>query len=643
MGCGWEGNLSDRFSRRGATRGDNFVDRIRRNARPRDTPTLARNHRIAASVLWRAPRSWVLYLVMGLTLALLALGSLTAVAHETDQYTLPVGREFAELGPHFSRVFYNAVVEAVNSTNASINRSLRNGGTTGETLQLQSAEAIAGEVWLRLFSAFPFNESLDGGLASTRVHSRYPGLITVYRPEQSIYEDPVLMLDVTKLVRTFARACTVNVDGTLFGTDKIIHFINLGRIYHSAYLSAKQHGLAESEAVYQAVQLSAGNNLLLSENALLGMLTTGIYSNADLAANYAGFKFYRNLTEETRIGNRVMPPMLIRDGPYWRLNEQVQPDSDFFTAFVTPHWNEALNPNVYAVVTDTRVRAMLHDRCPDLLDWYRDERGQRLSRDQFVAIERELSTWYGEPYGYKDDGENRVSIATTCFSPDHLDLGNHPSQTLPDPARKSVVDELGRTRLWWAARHGQLEEVERLLEEGENPNQTDIDGEGPLHAAARWGQVDVLELLLSHGANIGARAAYGRTPLHVSVERAQLGTARALLNHSADANARDLFGRSPLHDAVGGGNDDLAVLLLRHGANPGAPDDNGTTPLHLAARGGSAVLVTALLSYGANPSAKNSAGATAYDVAKQQDRKEVLKQLSNINTPRPGRAIAEAH
>src|SRR5207344_20116 len=104
-----------------------------------------------------------------------------------------------------------------------------------------------------------------------------------------------------------------------------------------AYLSARKQGLEEPEAVARSVQLSAGNNLFLSENGLLGMLTTGIRSNGDLAANYAGFKFYRNLTEEVRIGNRVMAPMLVRQGPYWRLNDHVQPHSDFFTAFITPH------------------------------------------------------------------------------------------------------------------------------------------------------------------------------------------------------------------------------------------------------------------------------------------------------------------
>jgi len=639
MGCGWEGNLPVTRYRASIRSKNSFSSRVALGSGRADPSSSGDVLRRTAELPRSIPPGLLPLVLLGFAFTCLPLRSIAVFAHETDQYTLPVGREFADLGPHLSRVVHSAIVEAVNGTNAAIKRSRRDTGPTNETARLQSVEVISGEVWLQLFAAFPVNESLDAGLASERMHARYPGLITAYRSEQSIYEDPLLMLDITKVVRTFARACTVNVDGKLFGTDKIIHFLNLGHIYHSTYLSARKQGLLESEAVSQAVQVSAGNNFFLSENALLGTLTTGIRSNGDLAANYAGFKFYRNLTEEVRIGNRVMPPMLVRDGPYWRLNDQVRPDSDFFTAFITPHWNEALNPNVYAVFTDARVREMLRSRCPDLLDWYRDERGRRLSREQFVAIEDDLSTWYGEPYGYEQDGESRVSIATTCFSnpPAHT----HQVSAAADVARGASVDELGRTRLWWAARHGRLEEVERLLAAGENPNQMDIDGEGPLHAAARWGQVDVVEVLLSHGADSSAQGAYGMTPLQISVEQAQLGAARALLQHNANANARNLFGRSPLHDAAARGNSELVALLLQFGADPGAADDSGTTPLHLAARNGNAALVGTLLSAGANPSARNLAGATPYDVGK--DDKGVLQQLTNANPSRLGHAIAEVH
>ena len=503
--------------------------------------------------------------VAAFALALVALASLPGVAHETDQYTLPVGRQFADLGPYFSRIVRDAIVEAVNRTNARIKRSLHDNRATKRTLQLQSAEAISAEVWSQLFAAFPTNESLDANLDRERLRAQYPGLIVRYVPEQSIYDDPLLLLDLTKVIRMLFRASTVNADGKLFGTDKIIHFINLGRVYQSSYLAARKQGRGEHEAVARALA-GTSEDFFLSEDMMLGGLTTGIHSNGDLAADYAGLKFYRNLTEEVHIGNRIMPPMLRQEGLYWRLNAQVRPDSDFFTAFITPHWNEALNPNVYGIASRARLRTIVRSRCPDLLDWYRDERGRRLSQEQFGQIEAELSTFYGEAYGYASDGANTVSIASTCFqsgkSADvrgdsaEADPGNLQSQNVfglqigwgqhagvtQAPAFKELpataVDAFERTPLWWAAKNGRVDEVEMLLAQGASPNAADIDGETPLHAAARWGRVAVVEVLLVHGADPGIKALYEITPLQVAVMEAQVGCPRPVAAHGGCERAQ---------------------------------------------------------------------------------------------------------
>src|SRR5262245_24021781 len=87
------------------------------------------------------------------TALLSAMWSLPCAAHETDQYTLPAGRRFADLGPHLSRVVHGALVEAVSATNAQIERSLRDGRPMPRTEELQSPEYIAGKVWSRLFAA----------------------------------------------------------------------------------------------------------------------------------------------------------------------------------------------------------------------------------------------------------------------------------------------------------------------------------------------------------------------------------------------------------------------------------------------------------------------------------------------------------
>lgn len=591
---------------------------------------------------------------------LTAVWCLPGAAHETDQYTVPVGRRFADLGPHLSRVVHAAIVEAVAATNAQIERSLRDGRPTPRTAELQSPEFIAGKVWGRLFAAFPTNEILDGGLASQHTRQGYPGLVTSYRPEQSVHDDPLLLLDVTKMVRSLFRACTVEADGKAFGTDKIIHFIHLGHIYYSTYVEARKRGVDEPVAVAQAVHTSTGNNLLLSENWLLGSFTTGIRSNADLAANYAGFKFYRNLTEPVRLGDQVMAPMLLRQGPYWRLNEQTRPNTDFFTAFVTPHWNEALNPNVYAFGTGARMRSVLRSRCPDILDWYRDEHGRRLTRRQFAEIEDELSTFYGEGYGYEGAGEDEVSIASICFQDDsgaaHADAadtvstdlhaqtvfglpsgwGQHPRARVAslEEAPQPVVDELGRTPLWWAARDGRVAEVERRLAQGEDPNRADVDGEGPLHAAARFGRVAVVELLLAHGANPGMQALHGTTALQVAVAGTQIEATRALLGHGANANVRDAFGGSPLHAAVAQGNVDLVALLVSFGADPQAADDGGTTPLQLAARARDDRLKQVLLAHAAQRASNNKLGAMLPGAPQQQPLPVLWPQLTHAESGR---------
>jgi len=582
-----------------------------------------------------------------LALAAVALQTPVAGAHETDQSTLPLGREFADLKVPLSEMVQAAIVKAVKQTNRAIEHSLWRGQPTDRTVPLQSVDWIAAQVWSEMFSTFPTNEGLDIVLAGDAMRARYPGLITMYRPEQLIYDDPLLVLDVTKATRTLFRAGTINVDGTLLGTDKIIHFVHLGHIYYSSYREARKSGVDEARAVAKVVHLSAGYNPFLSENGFLGMVTTGIRSNGDLAANYAGFKFYRNLTETVRIGDRVLPPMLTRAGLYWQIDERVRNQPDFFAAYLTPHLNEALNPNTYAVVTDTRVRKMIRSRCPDMLARYRDERGYPLSREQFTRIEQDLSTFYGEDYGYQSDGDDRISIATVCFA--HPVAGaTGATAAVKDISGVSIAahrpggpgaDRLGRSALWWAARDGRRAEVEALLAAGEDPNAADMDGETPLHAAARWGRTAVVRTLLAQGANPGATALYGMTPLHVAVEEARLETSLALLELGADANARDLFGASPLHQAAGQGNQKLATLLLAYGADPSAIDDSATTPPQLAERSGNATLAKLLSFYAASPAATQALHRPGQGEATAQEPGGILHASTNASSQPVGPAV----
>ena len=84
-----------------------------------------------------------------------------SLAHETDQYTLPVGREFADLRFYFSAQFHDAIKFAMDKTNAKIRASLRDGQPTAETRRLQSPDSIAYAVLWEFPSAVHYVDMME--------------------------------------------------------------------------------------------------------------------------------------------------------------------------------------------------------------------------------------------------------------------------------------------------------------------------------------------------------------------------------------------------------------------------------------------------------------------------------------------------
>ena len=557
-----------------------------------------------------------------------------ALGHETDQYTPPVGRDFADLGMYFSRIFRTAIEEAVAETNAAILAPAPlEDPAAMPTPDPLSADYVAGQVWKHLFMALPVNEGLDAQLASAPLRAQFPGLVTLHWPVHPVYNDPLLLLDPTKPVRALFRAGTVSVGGTLIGTDKIIHFINLGRIYHSAYLDRVRLGVPQAQAKAQAVA-SVNANPLLSEDGMLGYLTTGIRSNGDLAANFAGLEFYRNLTEAVRIGSRLLPPMLVKDGPIWRF--AVPPDADFFASFVTPHWNEVLNPNTYLDYFADRMRTLIRERCPAVLEANLGAQGQVLDERDFEAAERWLSTYFGEPYGHT--GSGGVSVAGVCFPQDAAST----AEAARPPAAPPAGNRLERTTLWWAARSGDAAGVAGSIALGADPNGADADGETPLHAAVRSGDLQAVQVLLAHGADPNRGSLVGETALMLAAETGQAGIALCLLRAGANPVLRGPFGMSALHDAVLRDSAELAELLVRSGADPNLPDDAGNTALHLAGGAGSDAIAEALLRHGAVITVRNASGQTPVDLAQRRGHARTADYLASQATDKAHTALVSS-
>src|SRR6267142_1329065 len=62
----------------------------------------------------------------------------TAPAHETDQFTLPLGREFADLKDFFTQWVYDTMERAVTKTNEKIRQCLASAGSKQRLADLQS-------------------------------------------------------------------------------------------------------------------------------------------------------------------------------------------------------------------------------------------------------------------------------------------------------------------------------------------------------------------------------------------------------------------------------------------------------------------------------------------------------------------------
>ena len=207
---------------------------------------------------------------------------------------------------------------------------------------------------------------------------------------------------------------TVKAYGVYFGTDKLVHFHRLGADYFAMFHSLKTRGLTDEVAYRQVIRHFAEDGIL-SEQALFGTMSTGVYSNADLAVNHLGFKFFRNFTEKVVLKGQAHEPLLARSGLFWRLNRQVRPRSGWFAAFISDHWNEALNPNLYQSSMRPGIRKMLQSRASSIVEFYTRKDGRPDDPAYFDRLARELSTYSGEPYGHSGRFDEVMTIGNTCI------------------------------------------------------------------------------------------------------------------------------------------------------------------------------------------------------------------------------------
>jgi hypothetical protein len=346
---------------------------------------------------------------------LLLVGMLAAHAHETDNFFLPLDVELADLGDYLEAVHTRALEVAVARVNADIEKALTLRDATARThrlRQLHDPRALA-KAFHEQFSHPMFEDSgLEDALDGNWARQRFAGRETTHQDLKMNFSAHAT-LDPRRWMM-FTQSRTVKAFGVYFGTDKLVHFHHLGEAYFRMYRELRGDGLGRETAYQKVVQHYKSEDILSEEN-MFGTISTGVFSNADMAANYAGFKFYENLTEKVVLQGQEQEPLVVRSGVFWRLNRQVRPRSGWWAVFVSDHWNEALNPNLYTPSMRSGIRQVLEERAGTIIQFYTQKDARPNDPAYFARLARELATYCGEDYGHSGQFDDLMTIGNTCF------------------------------------------------------------------------------------------------------------------------------------------------------------------------------------------------------------------------------------
>ena len=354
-----------------------------------------------------------------LCLAVFPMLTRPARGHEVDQYAVPADLELVDLGDYWNHLLYDAVDGAVNETNFKIRQARLvpiQSARDALIAHYQSHDALAAAVRRRLPCALMAIEGLEAkiiwhNVVDAPAGTSYGHFAPVTR---SVFSHWPLLPDPRQLGRMSLMRCSlVQIHGTRMGTDKIAHFISMGFVGFQTYRRQIHLGVNPEKAMQRTVGMAAQGPL--GETSILGNIPTGIYSNADMAADYLGVKFYLNLMEPVTLRGEIVPPMVSIEDGLLVLQPHMQRDGPYFSCYISNHLDEVLNPSLHNWSMRDGVRRGVRQHSQDILAIYAGDDPDKRNPEYFDRLMIEYSTYFGESYGHSGQVENLITVGNTCF------------------------------------------------------------------------------------------------------------------------------------------------------------------------------------------------------------------------------------
>lgn len=237
----------------------------------------------------------------------------------------------------------------------------------------------------------------------------------------------------------------------------------------------------------------------------------------------------------------------------------------------------------------------------------------------------------------KDENDNTVLLLAAMgnyFGDEHVPVFD---ALLKAKVPIDAKNKNGHTALMLAAREGQDDSVDWLLEHGAKVNERAANGWTPLMLAAYNGQNFAVTSLLRGNADVKVKDSDGWDALMLAISEGRGGVAEKLIESGAVIPAVPVDGLTPLILAVFGGDLRSVRLVLDKKPDLTARDQDGWSALEIAAYNGYEQIAMELLRAGIDPNLRDKEGKTALDQAKAREKSEIVALLGGTwDKPKAG-------